>query len=277
MKKLLIILFTCVLIFGFAKIADAKQLPNGSFEDLENTKWECDLNCTLPVTDYLLVGKNAYDKTNYAYLFHDAGIYQDVTIPKNTAALSVWFDNQSDDEVPEKGTFTISFVNPKTDGVYATKFFDTQSDTWINETMIVPKGLVGKTVRVSISNKSGFNRIDFLEWKTTAEFYPPEEYPTVVITVLSYQKKVVSDALVYIQKNRKRVDLLRAGTNTIVKSFKTDKNGKVPKFEILDKSSSKGKLQLCVEKQKVKECVVIKPENGKETSYDFAFSSGKVQ
>lgn len=145
MKRFIFALSLGVVLFFPARVAFANQeVPNGSFEDLESTVWECDLNCTIPVNEYFTYSSSiAADGWYYLYIFHDAGVYQTVTIPADAATLTFWFDNQPDDTVNEEGVFILSLVNPSTNEIYVEQTVNQQSDSWLAGSVDIPASLLG--------------------------------------------------------------------------------------------------------------------------------------
>ena len=162
-KKLFVYLVTCCLALGISIESQAtEEVPNGSFEEIDEV-WECDDNCINPVTFYIVPG-TAAKGSYYAYIFHEAGLYQDLTIPNDVSSLSFQYDNQDDGD--ETGSFTVSLTDTTTNEVYVSETFAEQSDSWITGSLDIPSSAVGQTVRLLLSNVTGFNRIDALEFTT---------------------------------------------------------------------------------------------------------------
>lgn len=260
----------------------SELLQNGSFEIIDDNSWDCDDNCTGRDYIYYVVagGDIAFDGVNYLYLFHEAGIYQDVIIPNDAVALSLWYDNQPDDEVPEDGSFTVSLLDPTTSEVYTSETFsEPADDIWLNASVAIPSSLQGQTVRVSLSNDTGFNRIDYTEFTTEADAIEElqQNYATVKLHVLSAIGKAVKDAKVFVKKSSNKLDLIDLTTTATVKHVTTNKKGRTHQFMIARELSEGDTLKLCVKKKTVTECANISPETGVSTSFDFSFESKKVK
>lgn len=261
--------------FSLAVLLPARaitDLTDGSFEDFDDT-WQCDENCIGPVTDYIVFSSYAVEGVAYAYIFHDAGIYQDFVVPTNTAGISFWYDNQPDDLVPEEGSFTVSLIDIDTSEVYTQETFAEQSDIWIEGTINIPDRSVGKAVRLQFSNTAGFNRIDALEFSAT----PESLYASANAKVFSSSHKKVKHAEVFIKYNGNRVSLLNLKTNNTVQKVKTNKKGKSPKFMILKELGDSATVKLCVKKMTITECSKISPATGAVTTYEFTFENTNVK
>lgn len=273
------IIGTISIFGGFVAppVSAAELLPDGSFENFDDT-WACDLNCG-NATDYIILSENAVEGIWYAYLFHEAGIYQNLTIPADAATLHLWFDNQPDEAVPEAGAFTVSLTDVATGEVYVTETFATASDTWIEGTLTIPTSAQGQTVQLLLSNATGFNRIDFLEFQTTADAITElqETYATVKLRVLSAQDQAVKGAKVFVKYNGERVDLLNLTTGNAALKVKTNAKGLTPQFIITETLAEGDSFKICARKKHVTECAAIQPETGVATSYDFSFTNKKVK
>lgn len=272
MKKI----FPCLLLATIclssipSSVAATELIPDGSFENYDDT-WQCDLNCTLAGAVYYFVFGSAVDGISYAYLLHDAGVYQDVTIPAGARSLSLWYDNQPDDVVPEDGSFAVYLLNPTTNEVYTQQLFTEQSDTWINGGIDIPATLAGQTVRLYISNITGFNRIDLLEFNTIADDIANPEYATIKLRIMQADQTPVKGARIFIKQGGKKLPLINLKTNSVIKQLVSNKKGNVPRFVIMQALSSGDTLKLCVKKKAVKDCVEIAPEPGLQTNYEFSF------
>lgn len=274
-------LLSMVVVLGLSTVSPAHartQLSDGSFEDLDNT-WQCTDNCTLNIFDYFLASANAVDGVWYAYIFHDAEIYQDFSLSSDTSSISFWFDNQPDDEVPEDGSFSLTLTDTVTGETYVTKTFNEQSDGWIEGSINVPAAAQGQSVRLTISNLSGFNRLDLFEFLTADDELNEliESRATIRLRVFSATGKAINDAVVYIKQNGERLDLINLKTSESVRKVTSNKKGRTPKFlinEVLDEGES---VKVCVKKNKITECATISPSTGVQTDYEFTFESKKVK
>lgn len=276
MKKI----FTTLLLMSFTMILrttpayGTEEVPDGSFENFDDT-WECDANCLLPVNDYFILSSEAVEGIAYAYIFHEAGIYQDLTIPSDATNLALWYDNQNDDA--EEGSFTISLHNIDTNEVYTQQLFDEQSDIWINRSMDIPAELQGQTVRLHIVNITGYNRIDLLQFRNRRDEIEEEDYATVKLRVFSHTNKPVKNAKMFIKQSGKRLSLFNENTEETVKSLQSNAKGRMPKFTILQEIAEGDSVKLCVKKKTVTECAAMSPEANATTSYDFTFTNRKVK
>lgn len=278
MKKNIYVLAVCVgaALCTFIRPAMATEaVPNGSFEDLEDTLWECDTNCTLPVNFYFaLGGSTASDGYYYLYIFNEVGVYQDLTLPADALSLTFQYDNQPGEAVDEEGAFTVWLLNPDSGEILTQQSYSEQSDTWLTGTLNIPVELQGQVVRAYITNDTGYNRIDALEFSTEADV--EATHAVVRLHVLSNQGKAVKDATVYVKKDGERLMLTDLNTNEEVTKVTTNKKGKTHKFEIVYDVTGGESMKLCVKKSGIKECASISPEANVETTYDFTFSSKKV-
>lgn len=273
MNKFAYVSVTLIISLLFALPTQAiDDVADGSFEDFDDT-WQCDENCIGPFTDYVVFSSYAVEGVAYAYIFHDAGIYQDLVIPTNTAGISFWYDNQPDDLIPEEGSFIVSLIDIDTSEIYAQETFAEQSDIWIEGSITVPDSAIGKNVRLQFSNTAGFNRIDALEFSTT----PESLYASARAKVFSSIHKKVKHAEVFIKYNGDRVSLLNLKTNKTVQKVKTNKKGKSPKFMILKELGDSATVKLCVKKMKITECSKISPTTGAVTAYEFTFENTNVK
>lgn len=274
-------LMSMVVVLGLNTVSPAQakeQLPDGSFEDLDST-WQCTDNCTLNIFDYFLASANAVEGIWYAYIFHDAEIYQDFSIPSDTSSISFWFDNQSDDEVPEEGSFSLTLIDSTTGETYATEIFDEQADDWIEGSFTIPAAARGQNVRFTVSNLGGFNRLDFFEFMTADDELNKliESFATVRLRVFSAKGKAVKDAVIYIKQNGQKLDLINLKTGETVRKVTSNKKGRTPKFLISQNLDEGESVKVCVKKNKVTECAAISPSTGVQTDYQFTFESNKVK
>lgn len=272
-----------VPIFGFASLMlpalASGNIPNHSFEDLDNEDaWVCDSNCTNgdAIAYFVFTSdleRQPPDGIWYLYIFHEAGLYEDVSIPADTRTLTFGYYNTEDDTGDEiyDGIFTLSLIDTVTQEVYVQETFSDQADNWGNGVIEIPAAAQGKTAQLYISNVTGFNRIDDFAFTNRNQ-----NYAAAKVRVLSSKDKAVEDAKVYIKKNGNKVSLFNLKTNEIVKSVTTNSKGRAPHFEILRNLAEGASVQLCAKKNSIEECVKIQPEVGAETSYDFSFESKKI-
>lgn len=272
-------LFSCLVAGLSVPVFASANIPNHSFEDLDNEgAWECDSKCTAGDATMYFVFTNDLEKQPpdgiwYLYIFHEAGMYENVSIPSDTRTLTFGYYNTEDDTGDEifDGVFTVTLTDVDTGEIYAQQTFSDQADNWENGVIDIPAAAQGKTAQLYVSNISGFNRIDDFEFTNRNA-----SYAAAKVKVLSSTDKAVKDAKVYIKKNGSRVSLFNLNTNEIVKSVSTNKKGRAPHFEILRNLADGAKVQLCVKKNAIEECVKIQPEVGAETSYEFSFDNKKV-
>lgn len=255
------------------------EVPDGSFENFDNT-WLCDDNCTLSDVYYITYGpESAYAGWYYAYIFHEAGLYQDLTVPSDATILRFQYQNSPEDEVSPDASFTVSLSDPASGDIYAAEIFTEQSDVWLEGSMAVPAAARGQSVRLALSNDTGFNSIDAMEFVSAADIEEEllASYATVKLRVLSANATPVKNAKVFIKSNGKRVNLINLNTDNTVKKVTTNKKGKTPKFIIAKAVDDNKKVKLCVRKLKITECTNISPAAGAVTKYDFTFDSLKIQ
>lgn len=275
MRSLLLSLFGTSLLYLLVAlpVQAAVDLPDGSFENFDST-WECDLNCTQTVLDYFIPSASAYDGIVYAYLFHEAGIYQDVAVPADATGLSLWYDNQPDEDIA--GTFVVALLDPTTNEVLTDATFDEQSDTWINNSLTIPSSVRGSTVRLYIYNLTGFNRIDYLQFTNLADAIIAADYASITLRVRSSAGKKVKNAKVYVKYGGKRIQLYSNRTGNVSNVLKTNRKGKVPTFTVMRELGG-ATASLCVKKSRVTECVKVNPLANATTAYEFSFDSKKVK
>ncbi len=279
MKKLPWLLSVFALAGVSLPVFASANIPNHSFENLENEgAWECDSKCTAgDATMYFVFTsdeeKQPPDGIWYLYIFHEAGMYENVSIPSDTRTLTFGYYNTEDDTGDEvyDGVFTLTLTDVDTGEVYVQETFADQADNWASGFVNIPTAAQGKTAQLYISNVTGFNRIDDFEFTNRNQ-----SYAAAKVRVLSSTDKAVKDAKVYIKKNGNKVSLFNLKTNEVVKSVSTNNKGRAPHFEILRNLADGAGVKLCAKKNSVEECVSIQPEVGAETSYDFSFESKKV-
>jgi hypothetical protein len=256
----------------------AELLPDGSFEELDDS-WQCTDNCTINIFDYFLASADAVEGVWYAYIFHDAEIYQDITIPSNATSISFWYDNQPDAEVPEDGSFTLTLSDITSGEVYVSEVVTEQADDWSEGLLTIPAALRGQTIRFMISNTAGFNRLDYFNFWTADDELADlvASYSTIRLRVLSAKGKAVEDANVYVKQNGERLDLVTLSDVTTRRQVATNKKGRTPKFLIAQSLEDNPAVKICIKKKKITECVSASPVVGVETNYDFTFTSKKVK
>ncbi|MBI2415623.1 MAG: hypothetical protein HYV33_03115 [Candidatus Kerfeldbacteria bacterium] len=254
-------------------------IPNHSFEDFDDTTWQCDEKCTAGnAFDYQVYTSDKTrqppDGIRYLYIFHEAGLYQNVTVPSAVDTLSFGYYNTEDDTGDEvyDGVFTITLTDVDSGEVYAQQTFSDQADNWEDGSIGVPVTAQGKTVKLYISNVTGFNRIDNFVFAAATD-----SFATVKVRALSAKNKPVNDAKVYIKVNKEKVDLLNLKTNATVTKVTTNTKGRASSFIILQTLTDNDTVKLCVKKKTIEECTKIAPAAGVETSLDFSFSNKTVK
>lgn len=255
------------------------SIPNHSFEDFDETTWQCDAKCTAGnAFDYQVytndLTRQPPDGIWYLYIFHEAGLYQNVTVPSDVDTLTFGYYNTEDDtgDAVYDGVFTITITDVATSEIYAQETFSDQADNWGEGSIAIPAAAQGQTVQLYVSNVSGFNRIDNFAFAASTD-----SFSTVKVRVFSSKNKAVKDATVYVKVNKEKVSLLNLKTNATVTKLITNKKGRAASFIILQALTANDSVKLCVKKNKVKECAAIAPAAGIETAYDFAFESTKVK
>lgn len=248
------------------------SIPNHSFEDFDDTTWQCDDQCTAGNAFAYYVSTTDKDKQppdgdRYLYIFHEAGLYQNVTVPSNIDSLTFGYYNTEDDtgDAVYDGVFTITLTDVATGEMYTQETYSDQSDNWKDGSLAVPAAAQGQTVELHVSNVSGFNRIDNFVFAASTD-----TFATVQVRVLNAQAKPVQRATISIKHNGENISLLNLKTNKTVQAVTTNKKGRTPSFIILQELAEGESVKLCVKKNKVKDCVAVTPAAGVETAYDFS-------
>lgn len=249
------------------------MIPDGSFE-IQDQTWECDLNCINPVTDYFVASSLAVEGLYYAYIFHQAGIYQTISVPSDVTTLTLWYDNQPDGE--ETGSFTVAWLDPDSQEIYSQQTFDAQSDIWIQGDMAIPEAVRGQTAIIYVSNVTGFNRIDLLEYATDGdaeEEIDESAYATIKLKVVKDNGtgRPVNKVRVTVRRGTTKLQLRNLKNNTTVKKLTTNKKGKAPRFLVYEDITEDEELKLCVKKKQKKACANISPTIGKINTIIFGF------
>lgn len=277
------LLIAVLALFGQAKpTLAAEAITDGSFEDfLDPYPWQCTNLCTLAGADYYAIydPSVAYDGSYIGYIFHQAQLYQAVTIPSNATTISFVYQNQLADDGVTNGSFSVSLTDSTLTTVYATQSYASPADdVWLSGTLTIPGSLQGQTVNLLLANEAGYNRIDYLQFKTAADQLAELQqlYPTVKLHVLSASGNAVKNAVVFVKQHGVRLDLMN--TTTLVTSTKltTNKKGRTPKFMIAQTLAAGETVKVCAKKNTITECSTISPATGMDTSYDFSFASKKV-
>lgn len=268
-----------MLALPYRSLASA-AIPNHSFEKFDETTWQCDEKCTAGnAFDYQATTSDLNhqppDGIRYLYIFHEVGLYQNVSVPSDARSLTFGYYNTEDDTgtAVYNGAFTITLTDVDNGEMYVEETFSDQADNWEDALINLPASAQGKTAQLYITNISGFNRIDNFVFsdETISDLYP-----TIRVRVLSAKLKKVKSAKVFIKSGGEKVDLINLTSNEIVKSVTTNKTGRTPKFIITKQLTEDETVKLCVKKNSIQECTAVAPAAGVETSYDFAFASKKV-
>lgn len=268
------------IILGLSLPALASDaIPNHSFEEFVDTAWQCDDKCTNgDVSAYQVytddLTKQPPDGIWYLYIFHEAGIYQTVTVPSDVDTLTFGYYNTEDDTGDEvyDGVFTITLTDTVTGEIYAQETFSDQATNWGDGSIALPEAALGQTVQLYVSSVSGFNRIDNFVFAASTD-----SFATVKVRALSAKNKPVNDAKVYVKVNKTKVSLLNLKTNATVTKLTTNQKGRTAKFIILQELADDDTVKLCVKKKTIEECTQITPEAGVETVYDFTFDNKNVK
>ncbi len=254
------------------------SIPNHSFEEFTDTAWQCDDQCTNGDVSGYQVYTNDLTKQPpvgiwYLYIFHEAGIYQTVTVPSAVDTLTFGYYNSEDDtgDAVYDGVFTVTVTDIVTSEVYAQETFSDQADNWGEGSIDIPAAAQGQAVQLYISNVTGFNRIDNFAFAAATD-----SFATLKVRALSSKNKPVNDAKVYVKVNKINVSLLNLKTNATVTRVTTNKKGRAPSFIILQALADDDTVKLCVKKKTIEECTKITPAAGVETEYDFSFDHKKV-
>lgn len=269
----------CILALPQRSLASA-AIPNHSFEKFDETTWQCDEKCTAGnAFDYQVstsdLTHQPSDGIRYLYIFHEAGLYQNVSLPSDARSLTFGYYNTEDDtgDAVYDGVFTITLTDVDSGEVYAQETFSDQADNWGEALINLPASAQGKTAQLYITNVSGISRIDNFVFsdKTVSDLYP-----TVRLTVFSAKLKAIKGAKIFIKSGGEKIDLIYLTSNEVVKSVATNKKGRTPKFIITKQLAKDETVKLCVKKGAVQECLDVAPAAGVETNYDFAFENKKV-